>query len=82
MTSNCALLFFLQGWQLCLVDDCVLLVRYDAVHLGSDQFRPGSAECIKLALLTINQICLLLSVDWLMDVCEHVEPGEKGSRCF
>lgn len=68
------LLFFLQGLQLCLVDDCVLPVRYDAVHLVSDQFRPGSAECIKLALLTPNQMCLLLSIDWLTDVCEHVEP--------
>lgn len=82
MAGNCALLFFLQRWQLCLMDDCVLPVRCDAVHLGSDQFRPGSAECIKLVLLTPNQICLLLSIDWLTDVCEHIEPGGKGSRCF
>lgn len=52
----------------------MLPVRYDVVHLVSDQFRPGSAECIKLALLTPNQMCLLLSIDWLTDVCEHVEP--------
>lgn len=73
--------------------DCVFPVRYDVLHPVSDQSRPGSAECIKLALLTPNQMCLLLSIDWLTDVCKHIEPGgagaerglvtmPQGNRCF